>query len=237
VTVFFQKDGMQMFTTNRAYVYGNLSGVSYVTNILNSTSVDSSGTAPAISNLALIANATDVQCQITLTDDSAFVNLNYVFASNISGVVHSSSGSVQISNSSYGSPVVLSTLPFVMGSGASCAVAISDGSNCVNGSVGINGGVSITAPSCPSPTNLGNNVISDWSYIFFALVASMLAAGYVSRYTMEGAGFAGFIIFLAFTFMNPGAVIYLSTFPVYMWMIASASAVGLAIGMILMKGF
>lgn len=50
-------------------------------------------------------------------------------------------------------------------------------------------------------------LISGWSYYFIAVIVSAVAAGFVSRYTWEGAGPVGLIVLWIFTLLNPNATI------------------------------
>jgi hypothetical protein len=53
----------------------------------------------------------------------------------------------------------------------------------------------------------GNNVISGWAYYFILLVLAMLVGGFVSRYSMEGAVFCGWMLLFIGSYINPDAVV------------------------------
>ena len=50
-------------------------------------------------------------------------------------------------------------------------------------------------------------MMGGWAYFLIATVISLLVAGYISRYTIDGAGIMGLMVLWFFTVMNPGAVI------------------------------
>lgn len=52
---------------------------------------------------------------------------------------------------------------------------------------------------------LETNPIGAWGFYFLAVVVAMLAGGFVSRYTIEGAGLASLAVLWIFTLFNPGA--------------------------------
>jgi hypothetical protein len=55
---------------------------------------------------------------------------------------------------------------------------------------------------------IGSNEFSGWSFYFLGVFVTMLVVGFVSRYTVDGAGVVGLIVLWGFTIMNPSAIIY-----------------------------
>lgn len=49
--------------------------------------------------------------------------------------------------------------------------------------------------------------MSGWTFYFLAIVCAMLAAGFVSRYSYEGAGLAAIVVLWIFTLFSPGLVL------------------------------
>jgi hypothetical protein len=50
-------------------------------------------------------------------------------------------------------------------------------------------------------------MMGGWAYFLIATCVALLVAGYISRYTIDGAGIMGLMVLWFFTVMNPGAVI------------------------------
>jgi hypothetical protein len=50
-------------------------------------------------------------------------------------------------------------------------------------------------------------MMGGWAYFLIATCVALLVAGYISRYTIDGAGIMGLMVLWFFTAMNPGAVI------------------------------
>lgn len=85
--------------------------------------------------------------------------------------------------------------------------------------VGNSSGVALSASFIPS-------IISPWAYIFFAIICAMLAAGYASRYTVDGAAVVGLIVLTGFVAMWVDAPLDIgmgaTTVPFYLlWFITS----------------
>jgi hypothetical protein len=53
-------------------------------------------------------------------------------------------------------------------------------------------------------TLIDDSPISGWSWYFIGVIFTMLVAGFVSRYTIDGAGVVGLMVLWGFTLMNPG---------------------------------
>ena len=54
----------------------------------------------------------------------------------------------------------------------------------------------------------GSNDISGWGLYFLGVVVTMVVVGFVSRYTIDGAGIIGVLVLWGFTLLNPSAAIY-----------------------------
>jgi hypothetical protein len=93
------------------------------------------------------------------------------------------------------------------------------------------------------------HVVSDWVFYFIAVVISMLVAGFVSRYTYEGAAWVGLLVLWGFTiFMTPtlipaSGVIYTAlmggaggtSIQITAWMATSLATIGVLATTYLMK--
>ena len=55
---------------------------------------------------------------------------------------------------------------------------------------------------------VGSSEFSGWSLYFLGVFVTMLVVGFVSRYTIDGAGMVGLMVLWGFTLLNPSAVIY-----------------------------
>jgi len=55
---------------------------------------------------------------------------------------------------------------------------------------------------------LETEVMSGWVFYFVGLVCAMLSAGFISRYSYEGASWAGLIVLWGFTMFNPGGILF-----------------------------
>lgn len=60
-----------------------------------------------------------------------------------------------------------------------------------------------------------------WAWILIATVITMLVVGYVSRYTVDGAGFMGFMVFAMFAALNNAALTIPGFGVLHMWNIAA----------------
>ena len=52
-----------------------------------------------------------------------------------------------------------------------------------------------------------NSPISGWGFYFIGVVITMLVVGFVSRYTIDGAGIAGLLVLWGFTLLNPDTAV------------------------------
>jgi hypothetical protein len=46
-----------------------------------------------------------------------------------------------------------------------------------------------------------------WSYFFLAVIVSLIVAGYVARFTIDGAGIVGIGVLWFFAIMNPAVLV------------------------------
>jgi hypothetical protein len=94
---------------------------------------------------------------------------------------------------------------------------------------------------------IGSGVISSWVFYFISVVIAMLVAGFVSRYSYEGAAWVGLIVLWGFTiFMTPtlipaSGIIYTAVVGGYgiqitAWMATTLATIGVLVTTYIMKG-
>ncbi|MDD3906478.1 MAG: right-handed parallel beta-helix repeat-containing protein [Candidatus Omnitrophica bacterium] len=82
----------------------------------------------------------------------------------------------------------------------------------------------------------GNTLISGWFYYLIAVGVTMLVAGFVSKYSTEGAGAVGLIVLWGFTMLYPHGVIFVAgTVGISIWMATVFTTLMVAAGFYIMK--
>ncbi|MDD3906525.1 MAG: hypothetical protein PHS46_08415 [Candidatus Omnitrophica bacterium] len=82
----------------------------------------------------------------------------------------------------------------------------------------------------------GNALISGWFYYLIAVGVTMLAAGFVSKYSTEGAGAVGLIVLWGFTMLYPHGIIFVAgSVGITIWMATVFTTLMVAAGFYIMK--
>ena len=83
----------------------------------------------------------------------------------------------------------------------------------------------------------GPGFMSPWAYFFVAVMFSLLAAGFASRYTATGAGILGLVILAGFTVLNPmPTLVTVGSIGIQIWMATIITAVGVFAAFVIRSG-